>query len=256
MKNFIQIFVQGVQDRLSITQLALELLADICVHDDDSEGKFLFVGLFPSNACLLEDGFQELDEAMMDENEQQEQEQEEEPPKQEEEKEEALVWGKTSSAVDQALIQSNPVLHAYIHQIFPQLIRLSTATPISYHQMCLSPLVTQGLVTTHQRALECLNNFLLAMNELPKKYWFKEYKSDAVQLWRWLFDMANQVASSQPEEWARDSILEIVISCIWALGRGLGQDIVSIRLYNNILISKYFIKAAQSDRCGSFMWDL
>ncbi|KAG2192496.1 hypothetical protein INT47_009695 [Mucor saturninus] len=203
-----EIYVQGVQDSLSITQLALELLADICVHDDDSE----------------EDGFQEMDESMADEEEEEEEVKEEEE-EEEEEAEEELIWGKTSSAVDEALIQSNPVLHAYIHQIFPQLIRLSTATPISYHQMNLSPLVTQSLVTTHQRALECLNNFLLTMNDLPKKYWFKQYRSDAVQLWRWLFDMANQVASSQPEEWARDCILEIVISCIWALGRGLGQDI-------------------------------
>lgn len=189
--------------------------------------KVIFFFFFFRCMCFnikVEDGFQEMDEAMIDENEEVP---EEEELSNEVQEEEELIWGKTSSAMDEALIQSNPVLHAYIHQIFPQLIRLSTATPISYHQMNLSPLVTQALVTTHQRALECLNNFLLAMNELPKKYWFKEYRSDAVQLWRWLFDMANQVASSQPEEWARDSILEIVISCIWALGRGLGQDIVS-----------------------------
>jgi hypothetical protein len=129
--------------------------------------------------------------------------------------------------VDEALIRSNPVLHAYIHQIFPQLIRLSTATPISYHQMTLAPIVTQALVLTHQRALECLNNFLLAMNDIPTKYWFKHYTSDAVQLWRWLFSIANDVANSKPEQWARDAILEVVIGCLWALGRGLGQDIVS-----------------------------
>lgn len=165
---------------------------------------------------------------MMDENE------EEKPPTEDEEGFEEEVAGKTSSAVDEALIRSNPVLYAYIHQIFPQLIRLSTATPISYQQMSLSPLVTQGLVTTHQRSLECLNNFLLAMNELPRKFWFKDYKSDATQLWRWLFEIADNVANSKPEEWARDAILEVVISCLWALGRGLEQDIVSIiqLLYN------------------------
>lgn len=161
---------------------------------------------------------------MMDENEEEE-EKNEKPPKEDEE--ELNLTGKTSSAVDEALIRSNPVLHAYIHQIFPQLIRLSTATPISYHQMSLAPLVTHGLVTTHQRSLECLNNFLLAMNELPRKFWFKEYRSDAIQLWRWLFDIANNVANSKPEEWARDCILEVVISCLWALGRGLEQNIVS-----------------------------
>lgn len=196
------IFIQGVEDRLAITQLALELLASICLRDDDDE-----------------DGVEDADEAMMDENE------EEKPPTEYEEGFEEEVAGKTSSAVDEALIRSNPVLYAYIHQIFPQLIRLSTATPISYQQMSLSPLVTQGLVTTHQRSLECLNNFLLAMNELPRKFWFKDYKSDATQLWRWLFEIADNVANSKPEEWARDAILEVVISCLWALGRGLEQDI-------------------------------
>lgn len=154
----------------------------------------------------------------------------EQPPKKDEEEEtedDDIINSITTSTVDEGLIRSNPVLHAYIHEIFPQLIRLSTATPISYNQMNLAPLVTQGLVTTHQRSLECLNNFLLAMNEVPRKYWFREYKSDAIQLWRWLFNMANDVANSKPEEWARDSILEVVISCLWALGRGLEQNIVS-----------------------------
>lgn len=127
---------------------------------------------------------------------------------------------------DETLFQTNPVLNAYVHQIFPQLIRLSTATVISYVEMSLHSSVTQCLVLTHQRALECLNNFLLAMNELPHKIWFKQYKSDAIQLWRWLFSVADQVANSQPEEWARDAILEVVISCLWALGRGLLKDIV------------------------------
>jgi hypothetical protein len=137
------------------------------------------------------------------------------------------VFTDKNTTTDETLIRSNPVLHAYIHQIFPQLIRLSTATQISYHQMTLAPLVTQALVVTHQRALECLNNFLLAMNDIPTKYWFTNYSSDAVQLWRWLFSIANDVANSKPDEWARDAILEVVIGCLWALGRGLEQDIVS-----------------------------
>jgi hypothetical protein len=37
----LQIYIQGVEDTLSITQLALELLADICVQDDESEGIYL-----------------------------------------------------------------------------------------------------------------------------------------------------------------------------------------------------------------------
>lgn len=134
-----------------------------------------------------------------------------------------------SNKLDETLIQSNPILNAYVHQIFPQLIRLSTATVISYRQMTLIPQVTHSLVLTHQRSLECLNNFLLAMNELPHKLWFRQYKSDATQLWRWLFTIADEVASSQPEEWARNAILEVIIGCLWALGRGLQQNIVSTK---------------------------
>lgn len=200
---------------------------------------------------------------MMDEGDEEPKEKMEEPQENDDDIINSTV---TLSAVDEALILSNPVLHAYIHQIFPQLIRLSTATPISYHQMSLAPMVTQGLVTTHQRALECLNNFLLAMNEVPKKYWFKEHKADAIQLWRWLFGIANDVANSKPEEWARDAILEVVISCLWALGRGLEQNIVSFLLLYNIperkgsllflLNPSFLFIATGSYGCGSFVWDL
>ncbi|KAI8085753.1 armadillo-type protein [Gilbertella persicaria] len=200
-----EIFVQGVEDKLSIIQLALELLADICVQDDESE----------------EDGYQ--DEAMMDDDDGEPKEQEDEEDEEDEEENTGLFADKP--VVDEAFIQANPVLHAYIYQIFPHLIRLSTTTPISYQQTSLAPTVSQNIVLTHQRTLECLNNFLLAMNDIPGKYWFKTHRTDAVQLWRWLFTIADQVANSNPEEWARNAILEAVIGCLWALGRGLEQDI-------------------------------
>lgn len=66
------------------------------------------------------------------------------------------------------------------------------------------------------------------MHDVGSKYWFKQYKQDAVQLWRWLFDIANSVAAANTEEWARNAILEVVIGCLWALGRGITQDIVSL----------------------------
>ena len=147
-----------------------------------------------------------------------------EEPKEEEEDDEIdpNLFG-DAPVVNDAYVQSNPVLHAYIYQVFPHLIRLSTATPISYQQS--APPVTQAIILTHQRALECLNNFLLAMNDLPSKYWFKSQRSDAIQLWRWLFTMADQVANSHSEE--NIQLLEVVIGCLWALGRGLEQAIVS-----------------------------
>lgn len=174
------------------------------------------------------DGFQESDQVMQDdENEDiEEQQQQQQPEETDDDDIDPAIFNNTIQE-DEAL-QSNPVLHAYIHQIFPQLIRLATATPISYNQTNLCPIVTHHLVITHQRSLECLNNFLLAMHDVGSKYWFKHHKQDAIQLWRWLFDIANSVAAANTEEWARNAILEVVIGCLWALGRGINQDIVSI----------------------------
>ncbi|KAI8987049.1 armadillo-type protein [Pilobolus umbonatus] len=200
-----EIYVQEVQDKLSIIQLALELLADICIEDDSED-----------------DGYQDMDESMESENEA------DELPEDNTDDvlaEDSLTNQGTSAAVDVTLDQSNPIVQSYIHQIFPHLIRLSTATPISYRQMKLAPTVSHNLVVTHQRALECLNNFLLAMNEVPSKFWFTVHQADATKLWEWLFSIANDVVNSQPEEWAKDSILEVVVGCLWALGRGLGQNI-------------------------------
>ncbi|KAG0748612.1 hypothetical protein G6F23_001752 [Rhizopus arrhizus] len=195
-----ELYIQDVENKLSIVQLALELLADICVQDGSEE-----------------DGYEDMDETMNDDEEGQEREED----LQDNDKIEEFIGDNTMTADE---IRSNPILRAYVQEVFPQLIRLSTATPISYQHSSLVPQITPAFILTHQRALECLNNFLLAMNEVPSKYWFKEYKSDAVQLWRWLFHLANDISINKPEhDWL--NLLEIIIGCLWALGRGLGQDI-------------------------------
>lgn len=201
-----------MENKLSIVQLALELLADICVQDGSEE-----------------DGYEDMDETMNDDEEGQEREED----LQDNDKIEEEFIGDNAMTADE--IRSNPILRAYVQEVFPQLIRLSTATPISYQHSSLVPQITPAFILTHQRALECLNNFLLAMNEVPSKYWFKEYKSNAVQLWRWLFHLANDISINKPEhDWL--NLLEIIIGCLWALGRGLGQDIVSFLLYDNDLL--------------------
>jgi hypothetical protein len=136
----------------------------------------------------------------------------------------------TSAAVDEAAIRSNPVLKNFTSKIFPKLFQLATPTVLSFPQdgtLCSG--ITHGLTLTHQRALECLNNFLLAMNEVPSKFWFKEHLSDAQKTWSWLFSNANMIGSA-PESEERNDILEVIVGCLWALGRGLGGNIVS--LYN------------------------
>lgn len=133
----------------------------------------------------------------------------------------------TSTAVDEAVARSNPVISNFSIKIFPQLVQLATPTSVSFPQdATFAPGVTQGLVLTHQRALECLNNFLLAMNEVPSKFWFKEHVDDAKKTWSWLFQNAILIGTAPASE-ERDSIIEAIVSCLWSLGRGLGQNIVS-----------------------------
>lgn len=132
----------------------------------------------------------------------------------------------TSAAVDEDVVRSSPIVKSFVQQVFPHLVRLATPTSLSFSTEPLVSAVTHGLALTHQRALECFNNFLLAMNEIPSKFWFKEQSSDAVQAWRWLFNTANLVASS-PESEDRNAVLEAIVGCLWSLGRGLGHHIVS-----------------------------
>lgn len=133
----------------------------------------------------------------------------------------------TSAAVDEAVVRSNPVLSNFSQKIFPRLLHLATPTSVSFPpNAALAPGVTQGLTLTHQRALECLNNFLLAMNEVPSKFWFREHLGDAKKTWGWLFQNAISIGSAPASE-DRDAIIEAIISCLWSLGRGLGNNIVS-----------------------------
>lgn len=148
----------------------------------------------------------------------------EEEKEKEENLEHDLNETSTSVSVDEEKIRSSPVVKAFTTQVFPHLIRLATPTCLSFP---VEPsVITQGLTLTHQRALECLNNFLLAMSEIPSKFWFKEQNADAVQAWRWLFNMAHTVASA-PDSEHKHAVLETIVGCLWCLGRGLGQHIVS-----------------------------
>ncbi|KAL0092510.1 armadillo-type protein [Phycomyces blakesleeanus] len=199
-------YVQSVEERLTTLQLSLELLADICTQDDTEE-----------------DGWEEADETMGDD--------EGEPIEEEDEDTEDILGevsaltGGTSSASEDALIRSNPVMHAFTYQIFPHLIRLATPTPLSFPQESIVPTVSQGLALTHLRSLECLNNFLLAMNDVPSKFWFKEHISDAQQTWTWLIKLLYDLT---PANGGADDILadnlEAIVGCLWSLARGLGNN--------------------------------
>lgn len=136
------------------------------------------------------------------------------------------LGGTTSAHVDDENVKSNPVMRAFILEVNPHLVRLATVTPLSFATDSAVPTITDALNATHQRALECFNNFLLAMNDIPSKFWFSERLPDAHQAWRWLFELANKIASA-PQSEARDEVIEVIVGCLWSLGRGLTQNIVS-----------------------------
>ncbi|KAG0166448.1 hypothetical protein DFQ28_007283 [Apophysomyces sp. BC1034] len=200
-------YIQSVEERLTTLQLSLELLADICIQDESEE-----------------DGWEDADENMADDEEDNTADDINEDNVDDYLRDAAEIADGTATAIDDQLVRSNPMLHAFTYDIFPQLIRLSTMTPLSFPREDVAPTVSQGLALAHQRAFECVNNFFLAMNEVPSRFWFNEHKADACQAWRWLFSTANDVASL-PAGQDRDEILEVIVGCLWSLGRGLGQNI-------------------------------
>jgi hypothetical protein len=207
-----EIYIQSVEDRLSTLQLSMELLADICLQDQDGE----------------QDGWAEAeDDANMDGDEDLADNINEDNIDNYLEDAEALKDGNgdLGGKHDLELLRTNPIMHAFTYQVFPQLIRLATPTTLSFPaDPTLCPTVTIGLGLTHQRSLECINNFLLAMNDLPSNFWFQEHLSDAKQAWKWLFETAHQIGACPSSE-QRDAILEVMVGCLWSLGRGLKQEI-------------------------------
>ncbi|KAI7895572.1 armadillo-type protein [Mucor mucedo] len=202
------IYIQSVEERLTTLQLSLELLADICLQDD------------------TEDGFEDAGEDMEEDQDAEDMTENLNADNVDEYLREAESLGdNTSAAVDEAVVRSNPVLSNFTQRIFPRLLQLATPTSVSFPEnAALAPGVTQGLTLTHQRALECLNNFLLAMNEVPSKFWFREHIADAKKTWGWLFQTAIAIGNAPASE-DRDAIIEAIISCLWSLGRGLGNNI-------------------------------
>jgi len=211
--------VQAVQERLTTLQLSLELISNICLQDSTED-----------------DGWQDADETMEDD--------EHEEPIYNDNVEDVLAdvaaTGETSTLADVALVKNNPVLHTLTYQVFPLLIKLASSTKISYPSQespatylphSIESNIINAFSMTHLRALECLNNFFLTMNDLPSKFWFKERKQVAQDAWTWLFQTAGAVAGSgvavgdeEPGQELRGSVLEAIVACLWALGRGLGQD--------------------------------
>jgi len=217
--------VQRVQDRLTTLQLSLELVSNICIQDTSED-----------------DGWEDADETMGDDEDEDAGENGIDDDNVDDVLAEVVATGDTSTSADVALLKNNPILHTLIYQVFPQLIKLASTTKISYAPQetpakysshSIESNIINAFSMTHLRAFECLNNFFLTMNDLPSKFWFKERKDDALNAWTWLFQSAGSVAGSgvavgdeEAGQELRGSVLEAIVGCLWALGRGLGQDII------------------------------
>jgi hypothetical protein len=199
-----------------------------------------------SNICIQDtsedDGWEDADETMGDDEDEEAGENGIDDDNVDDVLAEVVATGDTSTSADVALLKNNPILHTLIYQVFPQLIKLASTTKISYAPQetpakysphSIESNIINAFSMTHLRAFECLNNFFLTMNDLPSKFWFKERKDDALNAWTWLFQSAGSVAGSgvavgdeEAGQELRGSVLEAIVGCLWALGRGLGQDIV------------------------------
>src|SRR6185369_17915561 len=142
------------------------------------------------------------------------------------------------------------------HELTPKLIALSTPTSISFSDtapdaVCIHhrKIITM-MSTTHLRAVECLNNFLLTIVEVVGGFkWFEEKKFEMEKLWVCLIQRLREciggrnrleevlgvtkenegVRGEGLEE--RRNLIETLIGCAWSVARGLKGYVVSNRFF-------------------------
>lgn len=221
-----------IETRLQTLQLSLELIANVCTesvegvdHEDDEEQDW---------------GEETADDDM--EAEEDEDEMEEDTKKDDDLDENTLREMEQLAAASAEVpmdLSSHPIINILINTVFPGLIHLGTPTPLSFPEQevptppTVAPLITAQLATTHLRAIEALNNFLLTMADaVPGRWWYKQRKADAEQCWNWLFQQAGaiagkgvQVGAEEKGQEFRGAILDAIVGCLWTLARGLEGDV-------------------------------
>ncbi|KAF8931517.1 hypothetical protein BGZ52_012403 [Haplosporangium bisporale] len=145
------------------------------------------------------------------------------------------------------------------------LIHLGTPTPLSFPEQTVptpstvAPLITTQLATTHLRAIEALNNFLLTMaDSVPGKWWYKHRKADADQCWTWLFQQAGavagngvQVGAEEKGQEMRGAVLDAIVGCLWTLARGLDAEVPLADFHIPALMGAYTSTTSDSMRVKS-----
>ncbi|KAF9184682.1 hypothetical protein BGZ51_006474 [Haplosporangium sp. Z 767] len=247
-----------IETRLQTLQLSLELIANICtesvegVEDEEEEWKDDMGNDDEMEADEDEDDTQEPEEFKkedgLDENTLREMEK--------------LAAASAETPMD---LSSHPIIHILINTVFPALINLGTPTPLSFPAQevptpaTVAPLITAQLATTHLRAIEALNNFLLTMADaVPGKWWYRQRRSDAEQCWAWLFQQAGtvagkgvQVGSEEKGQEMRGAVLDAIVGCLWTLARGLDADVPLSDFHIPALMGAYASTTSDSMRVKS-----
>ncbi|RIA98596.1 armadillo-type protein [Glomus cerebriforme] len=206
----------SINSRLTTLQLALELLTKICLEwfsqDDDN-----LQDEAQNDYEIVTDNFNKI----MD------------------------IDDSISNNYDQSLLnrQEHLILNTFATDIIPNLIRLSRPTSLSYPEQLghnvipvksVAPTITESLATVHLRAVECMNNFFLAMVDIvEEKWWFIKHRDAAKDTWTRLVEVAKLVAgkgikvgAEDPGQKMRGAVLEALIGCLWTLARGLNGDLL------------------------------
>ncbi|CAB4409071.1 unnamed protein product [Rhizophagus irregularis] len=207
----------SINSKLTILQLALELLAKICLECFSQDNDNLQDEMQNDDEIEINDSFKE--NKIMD------------------------IDDQVSNTHDQSLLNGpeHLILNAFATDIISDLIRLSKPTSLSYPEQLghnvipvksVVPTITESLAMVHLRAVECMNNFFLTMVDIvEEKWWFTKHRDAAKYTWTRLVELANQVAgkgikvgAEDPGQKMRGTVLEALVGCLWTLARGLNGD--------------------------------
>ncbi|KAF9318150.1 hypothetical protein BG003_011710 [Podila horticola] len=244
-----------IETRLQTLQLSLELIANICTesvegvdHEEEQEWKDEDddeMEADDDDEDTMNEPVSEKKDDGLDENTLREMEQ--------------IAAASSETPLD---LSGHTIINILVNTVFPALIHLGTPTPLSFPEQTVptpstvAPLITTQLATTHLRAIEALNNFLLTMaDSVPGKWWYKHRKADAEQCWTWLFQQAGavagngvQVGAEEKGQEMRGAVLDAIVGCLWTLARGLDAEVPLADFHIPSLMGAYTSTTSDSMR--------
>ncbi|KAF9423186.1 hypothetical protein BGZ94_008367 [Podila epigama] len=245
-----------IETRLQTLQLSLELIANICTESVE--------GVDP------EDDEQEWKDEAENDDDMEADEEGDELVEKEDTKDNGIdenslrEMGQIAAAAAETPLDlsGHTIINILINSVFPALINLGTPTALSFPEQATptpataAPQITAQLATTHLRAIEALNNFLLTMADaVPGRWWYKHRKADAEQCWIWLFQQAGTVAgkgvhvgSEEKGQEMRGAVLDAIVGCLWTLARGLDAEVPLADFHVPALMGAYSTTTSDSMR--------